>query len=364
MQSIGIDAVGIGAAAAVFLVFSLVFDIPAGILADKWSRKGTLAISAVALAVASVILGASHSLPLYMVGEIFYGLYFVCTSGTYHAMVYDILHEEGRTKEYSKVAGRAYALFLVGAGVANAAAGFIAGQFSFRTTFYITIVSCAVNILVIASIHEPKFHKAEKKERMLKQLKQASSAIFTVKLLQILAVVMTALAVGDLFVSEFGQLYMLRYVSTPQLIGLVWSVYAFAWAFGSFIAHHFRARLDILMVCAALPLVAMSFIDNWFGLVLLVVQVVAAAAMVNQIETRVQENTPSAVRTSVLSVLSAAGTAISIPASFMLGWLIREYNALWAVRFIAIIISLALLYWLWSTRNIPKSNEPVLATSA
>ncbi len=42
MRSIGIDAVGVGIATAVFIGFNLIFDIPAGILADKWSRKGML----------------------------------------------------------------------------------------------------------------------------------------------------------------------------------------------------------------------------------------------------------------------------------------------------------------------------------
>jgi len=94
---------------------------------------------------------------------------------------------------------------------------------------------------------------------------------------------------------------------------------------------------------------------------LFLVQAIAAAALINQIETRVQENTQSSVRTSVLSVVSTIGRVITIPASFLLGWLIRDYDALWAVRSIALVLGAILLYWLWAKRGISKANKPGIA---
>jgi MFS family permease len=360
MTGIGIDAVGVGLVTAVVLAFNLIFDIPSGILADKWSRKGVLFISAIALAICSVILGYSNGLLLYSLGYLFYGVYVVSTSGTYQAIIYDTLHEEGRAEQYSKLMGRAYALFLVGAGVANVLSGFLANTFTYRTVFFITVFSCLVNAIVILSLREPKFHKAEQKERILKQLGSVTKAIAGLKLLRILAIVMTTLAVVELFKGDFGQLYMLRYVSEPQLIGLLWAAYAFTWAFGSFIAHRYRARLNTLVIASVMPLILMAFIDNEFSLLLFMVQAVANAALFLQIETRIQENTPSSVRASILSVLSAAGRAISIPASFVLGWLFREYDELWALRFVAVVAGITLLYWWWSSRGVSKADKPII----
>ena len=359
MRSIGIDAVGVGIATAVFLVFNLICDIPAGILADKWSRKGVLIISALSLAVCSLLLGSSHGLLLYAIGEVFYGMYIVSTSGTYNAITYDILHEENRSDQYSKIAGRAYALFLAGAGVANIASGFIAHTFSYRTTYFITIISCLLNVLVLLSLREPVFHKAEKKERVLGQLKDVSVAISKIKLIRSLTIVLTALAITELFKSEFGQLYMLRYFSSAQIIGLLWAAYAFTWSLGSLIAHRFRARLNTLVICTTVPFILMAFIDNWFSLVLFMFQAVAAAALINQIETRIQENTPSTVRASILSVVATLGRAVSVPASFVLGWLFRDYSALVALQFVAVVSGLILLYWLWSNRTMTKMRKPL-----
>jgi predicted MFS family arabinose efflux permease len=361
MQGIGIDAVGVGITIAVLLGFNLVFDIPSGVLADRWSRKGMLFVAVTAMAICSVILGTSHSLTPYLIGYLFYGVYVVSTSGTYQAIMYDSLHEVGRAKQYSKIMGRAYALFLAGSGVANVLSGFISHTFSYQTVFFLSVIPCVLNILVIASLREPKFHKAEQKEKMFAQIKDASKTIANISLLRSLAIIMSALTIVELFKGEFGQLYMLRYMSAPQVLGLLWAAYAFTWSLGSLLAHKFHARLNTLVIATVLPLVAMSFIDNWFSLVLFMVQATAAAALLNQIETRIQDATPSAVRASILSVLSSIGRAISIPASFAIGWLIREYNAYWALRGVTIVAVIVLLYWLWVSRKESQANKPIAA---
>jgi MFS family permease len=346
MRSIGIDAVGVGVATAVYLIFNLLCDIPAGIVADKWSRKGVLITSALALAICSALLGNSHSLFVYAIGELFYGLYIVSTSGTYAAITYDILHEEGRAEQYSKIAGRAYALFLIGASVANVASGFLAHHFGYRFTYFVTIASCVVNVALLLSLREPTFHKAEKKERMLRQLKAITITLGRVQLVRSLTIILTALAIAELFKSEFGQLYMLRYFSAPQIIGLLWAAYAFTWALGSLIAHHMRARLSLLILGTTVPFIFMAFIDTWISVALFMVQSVASAALINQIETRIQEQTPSNVRASILSVVSTFGRMAAVPASFALGWIFRDFNALWAMRCVAIIAIFVLGYWL------------------
>lgn len=359
MRSIGIDAFGIGIATAFISAFNLIFDIPAGILADKWSRKGMLIVSALALIAAALVLGTSHGLVQYIIGYALYGIYLIATNGTFQAIIYDSLREDDQAKHYSKIMGRAYALFLVGAGVANIASGFIAHHYGYRATFFITIVSCVLNIVVISTIKEPAFHKPEKKENTIKQLSAVSKTLARMKLLRGLSIVMSVLAVVEVFKIDFGQLYMLRYVSQPQLIGLLWAAYAFTWALGSVIAHRLRAHITPLVVTTVLPLVFMAFIDNWLSLVLFMVQAVAAAALFNQIQTRIQDSTPSSVRASILSVLSVVGRIISIPASFVLGWLFNVYGAYWALRFVAVVAAGVLGYWLWASRSMSGVDEPI-----
>ncbi len=57
MQSIGISPFGIAINAVVFLLITVIFDVPSGVLADKWNRKYTLVLAILSLGLSSFILG-------------------------------------------------------------------------------------------------------------------------------------------------------------------------------------------------------------------------------------------------------------------------------------------------------------------
>lgn len=362
MQSIGLDATQIGLVIAAVLAFNFLFDIPSGIVADRWSRKGVLVLSLVAMIVCCLILGNANGFMPYLIGySIFGGLFVVGTSGTSASIIYDTLHENGKSNLYSKIMGRTYAFYLAGIAVANIVSGFLAQAVNFRTTYFLTIFSCVIAIAIILTIKEPTFHKKEQKERMLAQLGSVAKTMVKSKMILVLAIILSALTVVLVFKNDFGQLYILRYISEPQFIGLLWAGGALSWATGNLIAHRFKTRLTSLMIITVLPLVAMSFIDNWLSLVLFMVQQVAMGALFNQIETRVQDATPSAVRTSILSVLSSLGRGIAVPASIFIGWIIGQYDVFLALRLVSIIAFVALLYWLWQRFVKQIGDEPVEA---
>lgn len=69
-------------------------EIPSGVLADRWSRRGVLILASLA-SLASVTVGAlSHNVGTYIVSAMLLGVYFAMQSGTVDAIVYDTLVEE------------------------------------------------------------------------------------------------------------------------------------------------------------------------------------------------------------------------------------------------------------------------------
>jgi MFS family permease len=351
MQHIGINATGVGVASAVYLTGNLLLDVPAGMLADRWSRKGVLVLSALSMIGCSLVLGTSHGLWQYLLGYLLYSGYIVTTGGTYQALIYDCLHEEGRSQSYSKIAGRAFALFLAGAGVANLASGFLASRFNFQFNYFVTIVPCALNAVILLTIREPRFHKAERKERLVVGFAKSARELWGAHALRTLAIASSVLFAVDIFKQDFGQLYMQRYVSTPEIIGILWAAYAFTWSLGSLIAHRMHQHVDLLWFLTVAPLVVMSLLDSRWSLGLFMVQAVAAAALTNQLETRVQHSTPSEVRTSILSLLTTGGRALAVPASLVMGWLITSYSVIIALRATTVVAIAMLLFWLLNRRK-------------
>ena len=188
-------------------------------------------------------------------------------------------------------------------------------------------------------------------------MRQALRSIIGIRLLLSLAVVSSLFTVIENFKTEYGQLYMLHYISSPQVLGILWGIYSFTWAFGSFIAHRLQTRATLLMVLAVVPLIFMSLFDSRVGLALFMVQATAAAALANIIETRVQDSTPSSVRASILSILSWSGRLISVPAVLLMGALITSHDILWALRFTTGIACFILLFWLVNAQSRKPSRQ-------
>ncbi len=361
MQSIGIDATQIGLIIAAFLLFNALFDLPSGILADRWSRKGTLLIAVASMAICSLILGWSQGFWLYFVGYVlFRGLNVIGTSGTYQAIMYDTLLEEKREAQYSKYMGRSYAWFMTGIALSNVLSGILSDVFDFRFTFFITLVPCLVNFFIVWSIREPKTHHSQQTERPLKQLGMSLKMIGRASILRSLIIIFSLISVTEVFKNDFGQLYLARYVSSVEFIGILWALAALSWALGNLIAHRLHARVSWLITAAVIPLMCMSLIDNAFSIVLFMLQHVAMAALFNQVEARVQEATPSSVRSSMISVLSSMGRVVSIPGSIIIGIIISYYDVVWGLRFATFIAVIALVFWFIVSRNdsvAPKAHE-------
>ncbi|HSX07395.1 MAG TPA: MFS transporter [Candidatus Saccharimonadales bacterium] len=345
MQHIGITPFGIGVATVGYYAVALLADVPAGLLADKWSRKGVLVLSTICLLVSSVICGTSHSLWQYIVGYMFYGLYIVCTSGTYQALTYDTLHEQNRAGDYSKIIGRAYALFMVGAGVANIGSGLIAHVGGMRLPFLLSVIPCALNAVLILTIAEPQFHKREQKERVLRQLGQSIRIMARTAIVRSLVVMWCVFAVAAPFEQEFSQLYMLRFTQSPIVVGFLWAAAAAMFAIGSWAAHRARKQFAWHVAAALVLLIALGLTTHVWGLALFFGQIIFAQVAFNHIETHVQHATPSGVRTSVMSVLSSLGRVVELPCAIVFGWLINRYGIFVMLRVLAVVSAVGLLYW-------------------
>lgn len=361
MQSIGIDAFGVGIVTAIILVFTLLFDLPMGLVADKWSRKGQLIISAMSLGTCTLIMGMSTGLTTYVIGALFYGLYLVNTSGTYQAITYDILHEEGRATEYSKEMGRAYALFLVGAGLANAASGFI-GQADLRLSFWVSLIPPLLNCVVIWSIKEPTFHKEQQEAQLVRQFGRVVKEVAKKKTMRSLVLIWMGFGMIATFTLDMSQLYMLTFTQSPIQLGLLWAAFAFALAAGSYIAHRVKAHLTPVILVAMSLMVMFSLTKQSWGLIIFMVYAVCNTGASMLIETHVQQNTESSVRASVLSLLSTMSRLASLPTALVLGWLAREYGIFAAVRYTGTVATLMLIYWVAvGAKRLQRSEAPSAA---
>ena len=108
MNEIGFDAATVGIMAAAYSALIPLVEVPSGMLADRWSRRGVLMLANAALLVSVLIGGLSHSVGVYILGALMLGVYFAMYSGTMDAIVYDtVLEETGSSDLFERQLGRA-----------------------------------------------------------------------------------------------------------------------------------------------------------------------------------------------------------------------------------------------------------------
>ncbi|MGH7466233.1 MAG: MFS transporter, partial [Longimicrobiales bacterium] len=106
----------------VMVVMNVMYSLaawPAGVLADRFGRSGVLGTGIAFLIVADVILAAGATIPLTLLGVVFWGLHMGFTQGIFATLVADTAPVELR--------GSAFGIFNLTAGIAMFAASVIAG---------------------------------------------------------------------------------------------------------------------------------------------------------------------------------------------------------------------------------------------
>jgi len=143
---------------ALWSAFTIVFEMPAGILADKWNRRNMLAIAAVLQGVCFVIWFFSHTFFMFALGFAVWAIAGAFTSGTEESLIYDNLKSDGREEEFTKVYGKAQFYANIGTIVGILPAGLIAFFISVEAVVLISIAISFVNVVFALQIREKNYY--------------------------------------------------------------------------------------------------------------------------------------------------------------------------------------------------------------
>lgn len=342
---IGASPFGISLNAIVFLLVLVGFDVPAGILADKWKRKETLMLAFASLLVASLIGSASHSLLGYLPMTLFLGAFVVLTQGTFQAMMYDSLEDTNHHKSYDKHQGWSYALFLAGLGVSSLVGGYMSQAFGFRSTYIWTAVAMAVALALAVTLSEPRSHKPLADKRLKEHVLASVKQIVAARLLMQLSLLISATSVLRSAQNEYAGLLFVALGLTAIPIGYATAVKWVASSLGQVLAPKIGRRALKLTPAFFVAFIVFSLIHSGWSLVFFYLAGFLYSVITNQAEAAVQDNTPSEIRATVLSVLTFASNLILVPLSLLFGWIADKSNVFNAYLMIAIVGLVYVAVW-------------------
>ncbi len=346
MNEIGFDAASIGLMAAAYAAVVPVLEVPSGILADRWSRRGVLMAANAALAVSALIGGLSHDVPTYILSALVLGVSFALGSGTIDSIVYDtVVEETGNSAAFERSIGRIRLVNSAALVTSALLGGVLAEIAGTRFTYLLTVPVVALSILTLARFSEPRLHRAAEATSL------RAHVALTYRTLtrrgRLLPIVTLSVLTGLVLqvVLEFGPLWLVALAAPAVLYGPHWAGLTSALGLGGLLAgriHLDRPRTAIA-VAALMPVSGLVITTSTDVVVVTAAQIVLALLIVAAgIHTSrlLNDAVPSGVRAGVASGVSTFTWIAFLPVALGFG-LLAEYQGVHTAGWIITVIAAA-----------------------
>jgi MFS family permease len=325
MTSIGFDAAAVGLMAAAYSALVPLLELPSGILADRWSRRGVLIVGSLALAASSLIGGLSHDVATYIAGAMVLGVYFAFYNGTMDSVVYDtVLEETGDGGDFERRIGRVRTVEAVALVTSSLLGGWLAGLLTPRVTYLLTVPFAIASVVGYLAFREPRLHKTSEPVPLRRQVVDTLTAVTRRRrLLPVVALgVLTAVIVQMVF--EFGPLWLVALAVPAAVYGPYWAGLVSTVGLGGLLAGRLRLERPATawIVAAAMTVSALVLTTGAGGLVVTAAQVtlaLLAGLAAIRVSAVLHDAVPSSIRSGVASGVSSLSWLVFLPVALGFG---------------------------------------------
>jgi MFS family permease len=243
LTQIGFTAQTIGLVAASYAVVVPILEIPTGILADRWSRRGVLMVGNIAAFLSVLVGGLSTSVEMYLVSAVLLGVFFAMHSGTFDAIVYDtVVEETGSSDQFEATIGRVKMIESASLVVGGLAGGALAAATDPRIAYFATLPFLALATLCLLRFREPRLHQATEPRSVRRHVAVMFGTLRVDRSLIPIAAALVLTALLTQAVVEFGPLWLIDAKVGPGAFGPAWAALMAALGLGGYLAG--RLRLD------------------------------------------------------------------------------------------------------------------------
>ncbi len=336
MTTIGYTDATIGVMAGVYSIMSVAMEVPSGILADRWSRKGVMILSAVCMVLSSYIGWVSYSVPMFLVSAIFWGFFDALASGTDSAMLYDtVLEEQGHTDNYEKISGRFEAIGGLALIASAVIGGLIGDHLTLRYAFLLSVIPATLAIISLLFYKETKFHKQSADTHIIAHTKGTFKAVLRNPNLIWLLVTMLALSTINSLNGELYQLWYLALRSPATLYGIAGAIILGTYGTGGLFTSHLASKRRIFMSLLIIFAAGFALIISRTLIITVIAQFMIgfiSFALGLVLMAQVQRQLPSKYRAGAGSVINSVARLIFIPTVLLFGYVsdaVSVFTASW-----------------------------------
>ena len=306
----GLSLIQVTAVDMVFWFSSFLFSIPVGVIADAVGRKKSMMGSLISGFISTLIFASGKTVPMLMLGNVFWALGFALSYGAIISIFFDSLKQMGREGEFTRQRGLLSAVLFGSLALSSILGGFL-GDIDLRLPFLAYAIMSVFTFLVLLSIKETPFEPDPETGERISYKEALATAFQTVKerpnlrftLLYSNFIPIAAILVGSLFIQaharsigfpivalgfiSFG-LHIVRMLGSYNADKVVKTFGEWGW-------------LRIAPITVIISMLGLSLIKSWPGIVVFGLAGFGTTATRPLIETIMMRNAPGAVRATILS---------------------------------------------------------------
>jgi MFS family permease len=346
MTDIGFDNGSVAVMAAAYAAVVPLLEVPSGILADRWSRRGVVLLAQAALVVCVVVGGLSQNVGTYIVSALFLGVFFAMQSGTFESIAYDtVLEETGDSGLFERTIGRIRFVESAGLVVSALAGGLLAEAVPLRATYFITAPFIVAAGVALLRFREPRLHRPEEAEPLRQQVAATYRALLERGGVRpiVALLVLTALLLQAML--EFGPLWLVALAVSAGLYGPHWAGLMAALGVGGLLGGRLVVNRPMTAAVIAATIVACCVAlttSDAIGIVIVaqVLLVLVVVAISIPVTGRLHDAVPSTIRAGVASGVGTLTWLMFLPFAFVFGAVSDRsgvQDAGWVVGFVALL---------------------------
>ncbi|MCL1995896.1 MAG: MFS transporter [Defluviitaleaceae bacterium] len=287
---------------ALWSLFTIIFEIPSGVLADRWNRRNMLAWSAVFQGLCFIIWFFSHTFFMFALGFIFWGISGAFASGTEEGLIYDNLKSDGNEEKFTQIYGKARFYATIGTVFGIGSAGVIATFVAIENIALISAAICFLNVIFALQIREKNLYSEgidRNVSKFFDTFKEAGIFLKETKVAIVFIVFLALFANIGGFLDEFDALIINDFGLSHIWVSVILTVRFVFVAFGELVAPIVQRRVSSVKTVFLFSMLACTFLTifsviwDWYAILFFgfsfMIMAINEILLVNALQNKIKE---------------------------------------------------------------------------
>lgn len=337
----------------IYAVTIVIFEIPTGVLADVFGRKGLLVLGAFLSMLEFVLLLFAYHFWVFALVVFIAGIAGACMSGALNALLYDSLLEVKKENTFVKIVGRIHSLDFIASLLAALSGSVFAKFYGFEFNYFLSAASMFIAFGFTIFLKEPSKKVEQEQTNGFKDYIRLSISFYKCNP-KLVSVITYAMAVGACitYLDEFWQLYLDEIGISLLFFGVFAAFISLARIPGSLLAAYLTRYLkEETIILSVLGFSALGFFmtaifPNIIGLILIMFIFLASGVIDPVVAGYLHHQSNSEIRATIESIQSLVERAITFIIGIGFGMIASKTTVLLGFLYLGAVSGIFFLSYL------------------